>query len=276
MDANCANHINSDSNWDEILTLNEWVSIKKEVTYKLYVQLFKELTAKEEFICGIVTKIAKDRMTADSAAGEGVMGVSSSTGEGLRSEQVRVFKANPPKKEENNIVFGSSIAAKLEKDKSLPHDCSLYASRGSTTKEKLTILDDYLNKRLKTFIIQDGTNIILKSNKSAGDIFSEINELVIKCKDKFEPDVFVLCEVTPLKNRLANSDKNKLIDEFNELLLEKFDNDSSGIQVLEVNQINRKTLMERCRSTINSSTIMSIWITHVVYQRLKIFCLVIF
>ena len=42
MDANCDNHITSDSNGDEMLTLNDWLSIKKEVTYKLYVQLFKK------------------------------------------------------------------------------------------------------------------------------------------------------------------------------------------------------------------------------------------
>ena len=48
-------------------------------------------------------------------------------------------------------------------------------------------------------------------------------------------------EVPPLQNRLANSDKNKLIGEFNALLLEKFDGDSSGFQVLKLNQIIRNT-----------------------------------
>ena len=95
-------------------------------------------------------------------------------------------------------------------------------------------------KSSKFLILQDGTKNILKFSKSAGDIFSEFNELVEKCKDKFELAVFVLCEVPPLKNRLANSEKN-LIDEFNGLLLEKFDNDSSGFQVLKLNQIIRNT-----------------------------------
>ena len=54
MDANCDNHITSDSNGDEMLTLNNWLSIKKEFTYKLYVQLFKKRTAKEEFICELL------------------------------------------------------------------------------------------------------------------------------------------------------------------------------------------------------------------------------
>ena len=66
-----------------MLILSDCLSMKKEVTYKLYVQCFKKVTAKEEFICKVITKLAKDKMTADSAAGEGVTGVSSSTGEGL-------------------------------------------------------------------------------------------------------------------------------------------------------------------------------------------------
>ena len=68
-------------------------------------------------------------------------------------------------------------------------------------------------------------------------MFSEFNELVIKFTDKCESDVFVLFEVPPLKHRLANSDKYKFIDESKELLLEKFDNDSSSFQVLKLNQI---------------------------------------
>ena len=85
MDSNCDYHITSDSNGDETLTFNDWLFIKKEVTYHLYVQLIKKLTAKEEFICEVITILAKDKMTADSAAGEGVMGFSSSFGEGLFS-----------------------------------------------------------------------------------------------------------------------------------------------------------------------------------------------
>ena len=241
MDANCDNHITSDSNGDEMLTLNDWLSNKNEVGYHLYVQLFKKLTEKEEFICEVITKLAKDKMTADSAAGEDVMGVSSSIGEGLCNEKVRVFNAIPPKKEENNIVFVCNIVAKLEEYKSLHHDCSVHAYGGSTTKEKLNILDDYPNKKLETFILQDETNNILMFNKSADYIFSEFNELVIKCNDKFEPDVFVLCDVPNLKNRPAKSEKNKLIDEFIELLLETFHNDSSCFQVPKINQIIRNT-----------------------------------
>ena len=41
----------------------------------------------------------------------------------------------------------------------------------------------------------------------------------------------------PLRNQLANCDKNKLIDEFNRFLHEKLYKESSGFQVLKLNQI---------------------------------------
>ena len=223
-----------------MLTLNDWLSIKRKLLTNYMSNYSKNLLRKKSLSMKLLQS-AKDKMTADNAAVEGVMGVSLSNGEGLFSKNVRVFKVTTPKKEENNIAFGSSIVAKLEEDKSLPQDCSVHAYRGSTTKEKLKILNDYPNKRLKTFILHNGTNSILKFNKSAGDIFSELNELVIKCNNKFEPDLLLMCEVPPLKNRLANSDKNKMIDEFNELLLEKFDKDSMGFDVLKLNQIIRIT-----------------------------------
>ena len=79
-----------------MLTLSNWLSIKKEVAYKLYVQLFKKLTAKKKFICEVIIKLAKDKLTADGLAAQGVMVVSPSTGKGLCSDKVRVFKATPP------------------------------------------------------------------------------------------------------------------------------------------------------------------------------------
>ena len=49
-----------------MLTFSDWLSIKKEAAYKLYVQLLKTLAAKEQFICKAVTKLAKYKTTTDS------------------------------------------------------------------------------------------------------------------------------------------------------------------------------------------------------------------
>ena len=70
-----------------------------------------------------------------------------------------------------NIVLGSSIVAKLEIDATIPSNCSIHAYRGSTTKEKIKGLEKYNQKKIKTLILQDGTNKIFKNDKSADEIF---------------------------------------------------------------------------------------------------------
>ena len=113
MDANCDNHITSDYNGDELLTLNDWLSIKRKLLTNYMSNYSKNLLRKKSLSMKLLQS-AKDKMIADNAAVEGVMGVSSSNGEGLFSKNVRVFKVTTPKKEENNIAFGSSLVAKLE------------------------------------------------------------------------------------------------------------------------------------------------------------------
>ena len=76
MEANCDNNITSDSR-DEMKTLNDWLSIKRKLLTN-YLSNY----SKEQFSCEVITKLATDKMTTDSAADEGVMGVSSSAGEG--------------------------------------------------------------------------------------------------------------------------------------------------------------------------------------------------
>ena len=80
----------------------------------------------------------------------------------------------------------------------------------------------------KTLILQDGINNILKNDRSADEIFQEFQQLIDKYMDEFEPDNFVLCEVPPLKNKLENVFKNKLIDEFIGLLSSKYLDHASG------------------------------------------------
>ena len=54
--------------------------------------------------------------------------------------------------------------------------------------------------------------------KSAQGHFADHAKLVKKCIEKFQPEVFVVCAVRPLKKLTANMDKNNCIDEFNELI----------------------------------------------------------
>ena len=69
---------------------------------------------------------------------------------------------------------------------------------GSTTNEKWRVLKDYEAKKLKTLVLQDGTNNVLKhTSKSAEVNFEEFKQLVNLCVEKFTPETFVLCEIPP-------------------------------------------------------------------------------
>ena len=85
-------------------------------------------------------------------------------------------------------------------DKPIPKDITTHAYCGSTTSEKLSVLDSYPEKKLKTFVLQDGTNAIAKhSERSIEDLFEDYLKLVVKVLAKFPPDVLVLMEVPPFK-----------------------------------------------------------------------------
>ena len=104
---------------------------------------------------------------------------------------LRTFPKQPLQKENNNLVIGSSIIAKLEDDKSIPADCNIHAHRGSKTNEKLKVLNSHEDKKMKTIIIQDGTNNVLKHGKNASQNFEEHKKLLDKCIEKFDQDVCV-------------------------------------------------------------------------------------
>ena len=68
----------------------------------------------------------------------------------------------------------------------------------SSTKEKINVLSKYYERHLKTLILQDGNNSVLKSNKT-DELFADYVELVENSVDKFSPENVVLCEIIPLK-----------------------------------------------------------------------------
>ena len=115
--------------------------------------------------------------------------------------------------------FGGSIIGKLETDKTIPTDITVHAYRCSTTKEKLELLKKYPETKMKTVILQDGTNSFLKFERKPRDVFEQYKQLVKLCQEKFNPDKFYLMTVISMKNTSANSAKNRMYDEFNDLKL---------------------------------------------------------
>ena len=59
------------------------------------------------------------------------------------SEHVSDFQKISIKDVNENLVIGSSIIGKLERDTTIPADIGVHAYRGSITNEKLRVLKDY-------------------------------------------------------------------------------------------------------------------------------------
>ena len=95
----------------------------------------------------------------------------------------------------------------------------------STTNEKLRVLKDCEAKKLKILVLQDGTiNVLKHTSKSTKVNFQEFEQLVNLCIEKITPETFVLCGIPPLKDLEHNTQKNKIIDNFNSLLHENYYN----------------------------------------------------
>ena len=119
------------------------------------------------------------------------------------------FQKNDFTNLQKNCVLGSSIIAKLYDGASIPLDVAIHAYRGSSTLEKLKVLDKYESKKLKSLILQDGTNSVSKSSKNGKDLFADYQKLVDKCMEKITPDSMVLCEFPHFREIPINSDKNE-------------------------------------------------------------------
>ena len=151
-------------------------------------------------------------------------------------EKVRSFQKKLFRGETRSLVLGSSIIAKLEIDKTIPIDCAVHPYRGSTTNAKLKVVSEYEDRKIDTLILQDGTKNVLKHHqKSAQDHFADHAKLVKECIEKFQPEVFVVSKVPPLKNLPQNMDKNNFIDEFNELIHSTYSY-QIGFKILNVNK----------------------------------------
>ena len=118
-----------------------------------------------------------------------------------------------------NLLLGSSLVKNLVNDNSIPQDICIHAYRGSTTKEKIAVLEKYPEKELKTVVLQDGTNSILKQkHRDVNDLFNEYIELVEVVSHKFKPKSLVLMEIPPIKSPNYNSVANERISAFNKNL----------------------------------------------------------
>ena len=89
---------------------------------------------------------------------------------------------------------------------------------------------------MKIVILQDGTNSFLKFERKPRDLFEQHKQLVKLCREKFNPDKFYLMTVIPMKNTSAKWAKNRMYDEFNDLIKTYYENDPD-IDILDFNKL---------------------------------------
>ena len=133
------------------------------------------------------------------------------------------------------MIIESSIVKKIS-IKSLPEDVQIHAYPGSTSSQKLSMIEHYTVRRpLTSLVLQDGTNTLLKiSQGDVSELFREFESLVTKSLEKFEPTKIFLREVPPLRTNERNSVNNERITQWNNILHEKY-KDEPYFQIIPLN-----------------------------------------
>ena len=144
------------------LSQEEFNGLQKSALYKIYSDLYDQ---KEDY-----RKIMEFIEKTSEADKDGKL-QSTSTKAKEVSKNVRNFLPFPVPEECVNLILGSSIISRV-KTETFPNDTIVHAYRGSSTVEKIKVLDQYSKKKLKCVIIQDGTKSILKKIYSTIDEFS--------------------------------------------------------------------------------------------------------
>ena len=96
---------------------------------------------------------------------------------------IRKFETLKIEEKTEHFLIGNSIIKHLARDRIFPQERSIHAYPGSTTKEKLQLLQGSDQIKMKTVILQDGTNAILKQKSDQLEtLFSDYKDLVSAIK----------------------------------------------------------------------------------------------
>ena len=141
-----------------LITSEDWIRIPKEVSYKMYADLYKLYIEKEKFIKDVITPMSQQQLVvtkSNSDVDQGAVSPDEESGDhlkhqkGLWSEKVRTFPLFEFEKQEVNLSLGSSNIAKLQEDETIPIEIAVHGYRGSTTKEKIKIVEQCESKKTK-------------------------------------------------------------------------------------------------------------------------------
>ena len=200
-----------------MMTAEKFNSYSKADLYKIFCEFYQKLEEKDSLIAEHVVTVSEflkksAQVTTTSAIITPTINTSAKN-----DVFIRKFEKLKIEEKTENFLFGSSIIKHLAGDRTFPQDCSIHAYPGSTTKEKTAIITGLLSKKMKTVILKDGTNAILKQKSDHLEtLFSDYKDLVSTIKEKFSPETLVSMEVPPLKKLPKNEQTNNRIYEFNE------------------------------------------------------------
>ena len=180
-----------------MLPFSTFEKLTKNEIYHLYCEVYQANVQKDQiiqnYLKAINEKIERRGTNEAQSAGEVTstipMESSVNPGSTNRINKVRTFNNFTLKERQSNLVLGSSSVASLWKDRSIPQDIAKHGYRGATTEEKTSIVENNPEIKLKTVVVQDGTNSILKKkNSNVPELFETYKTLIENVFHKFQPE----------------------------------------------------------------------------------------
>ena len=222
-------------NLDNILPFSAFEKLTKNEIYQIYCEVYQANQRKDQIIHNYLKTITEknERRTEENQPIVIQPNVNANPGNiNTETEKVRTFNNFFLKETQQNLVLGSSIVAHLSKDKTIPQDVAIHGYQGSSTREKIAVLKNISRKQMKTVVLQDGSNSLLKKKHySVPNVFDTYKELVKNVLLKFEADYLYLCEVPPMMKSLQNRAQNERIKEFNRLLFDFIESNDSDATI---------------------------------------------
>ena len=102
-------------------------------------------------------------------------------------------------------------------DSTIPEDICVHDYRGSTTFEKIEVVNQLPKTVIETVLIQDETNSILnEKHKNIDELFEKYTNLVGLTTKTLSLENIVLMQVPPIRNLSKNEHINERIKLFND------------------------------------------------------------
>ena len=222
-----------------MLSIDEFNSHTVPQRYKLYKDSHEELVQYKERTITLM-EANNDLLKKVLALVESKVSLSDTSESKPTVDGSKETYRSPPMKindSATNLILGSSIVSRLPV-KDLPQDVELHAYGGSSTLQKIDLINKYEHKEgMKTFTLQDGTNALLRNpTKPVSELYSDYETLVSQIYEKFTPEKILLVEVPPVFASSENDEKNHRINEFNAMMKDTATQNSDKYELINIHE----------------------------------------